>query len=64
MCVWIRRNPCQQKNATVAENIPCHLSRIPKTIRLKVNKCRALSAPAPKRPCGIRAYKTDDLVSY
>jgi hypothetical protein len=33
--------------------------QIPKAIRLKVNKCRALSSPPPpKRPCGIRAYKT------
>jgi hypothetical protein len=32
--------------------------QIPKAIRLKVNKCRALSSPRPKRPCGIRAYKT------
>jgi hypothetical protein len=31
----------------------------PKTIWLKVNKCRALSSPPPpKRLCGIRAYKT------
>jgi hypothetical protein len=36
-----------------------YLIQISKAIRLKVNKCRALSSPPPpKRPCGIRAYKT------
>jgi hypothetical protein len=36
-----------------------YLIQISKAIRLKVNKRRALSSPPPpKRPCGIRAYKT------
>ena len=39
--------------------------QIPKTIRLKLKRCRALSSPpAPQRPCGIRAYKTPARPSW
>ena len=38
--------------------------QIPKTIRLKYKDTGRFQAPAPQRPCGIRAYKTPARPSW
>ena len=41
-----------------------YLIQIPKTIRFKKKMPGAFKAPAPQRPCGIRAYKTPARPSW
>jgi hypothetical protein len=53
---WYGNGPVTQNGSRL---LVSYLIQNPKTIWLKVNKCRVLSSPPPpKRLCGIGAYKT------